>query len=124
MKILIKLISDNLLTLCHYIISKVTKESRNNIWVLKLINVVKEKLRIPKDSVYINLIKENNYNLYDILKQILKCYPETETINQIIEFFKNFNKIETNEINQFFRENIIRVAVKLLFNIIRTKTPQ
>ena len=61
----------NFLIVCEYILSKVTQESRNNIWVQKLSILLNKKLKNVKKE-YISTIKQNNEQIKKICKLILK----------------------------------------------------
>ena len=62
----------NLLIVCHYILTKVSIESRTNIWVQKLSILLQKKLKTVKRLEHINGIKKSNEQIKKILKLIFK----------------------------------------------------
>lgn len=62
----------NLLIICHYILSKVSIESRSNIWVQKLSILLQKKLKTLKKGDTLMILKKNNDQIHKILNLILK----------------------------------------------------
>lgn len=113
LKSIFVLLHENLLFICEYILSKVSYESLTNVWVHKLKGLVKSKLNNKtKSKDHAAEIRENNRDITDYLRIILKNYPSNEKIDQLISMFKNLNKINKNILNEFFRNKIIRLVNK------------
>ena len=114
---LLKLNYKNLIHICEYILTKISKECITNIWVLKLANRVNESnyndysQQILKDY-NMTLIEKISYNTNIILQNLrflLKNYKSNK--NAILtSLFKKIREKSYEEINIFFRENILRIS--------------
>jgi hypothetical protein len=62
----------NFLIICDYILSKVSLESRSNVWVQKLSMLLIKKLKSLKRGENVSAIKQNNEQIKKILKLIFK----------------------------------------------------
>ena len=113
---LLDLNHNNLIIICEYILTKIFPENKQNIWVLKLQQIIKNtklseknqflqknnpKTSIEKISLNINLIIKS-------LKNILLNFP-TEYSDLLISLLKQIDTKTYEEINDFFREYILRV---------------
>ena len=115
---ILKLNHQNLIIMFEYILSKIKSENNYNIWVSKLKAIVHS----TKNTIYnkeFSAINENSmtppgkisYNT-GIISQSIKvlihnyAFPNVEKINN---FFLKLNKYSYDDINIFFRENILRV---------------
>jgi CTD small phosphatase-like protein 2 len=128
-KILIDFNHKSYLILCEYIFSKVSSSQRDNIWVIKLKNMLNLKLNhrnlnnndfiqylsIRENNNYLMSIKEIGFYSYKIsnyIRVILRNNQNDNLNSDFIKFFKNINSIKIDEINNFFRKKIIRVLNK------------
>ena len=108
---LIKLNYKNLIIICEHILSKISKENKNNIWVQKLKFIINSYKKI--ENVKINsippaeLIKYNTNIISQNLLIILKNY-KTLRNECLLNFLNNIQEISYNQINIFFREYILR----------------
>ena len=112
---LIYLNHNNLMIICEYILTKIAPENKDNIWVLKLQELVNnlkisqiKELQSNYSLTPINKIDNNINKLIKKLKNIL--YNYTTEFSHILKKF--LQKLETKtyeEINEFFRLNILRV---------------
>ena len=113
----------NLIIICEYILSKVSSESLNNLWVLKLRNLV-NSVKNSKNSdlnpngqfglvdmslTEIDKIRYNTNSISSSIRIILKNYPHSTKTNGLINLYKNITKHSYEEINDFFQSNIMRV---------------
>ena len=113
----------NLIIICEYILSKVSSESLNNLWVLKLRNLV-NSVKNSKNSdlnpngqfglvdmslTDIDKIRYNTNSISSSIRIILKNYPHSTKTNGLINLYKNITKHTYEEINDFFQSNIMRV---------------
>ena len=107
----------NLMIIYEHILSKISSESKTNIWVLKLNNLIESFYRIEdNNNYYINgrqfsSVEKIVYNTNVIVQNIrvlLKNY-KTSRIEYLTSIFKKINEKSYEEINTFFRDNILRV---------------
>lgn len=113
LKSILTLQHQNFLILCDYIISKISNESMNNIWVYKLKNLVNTKLRTKvRKGEHSNEIKQNNNCIYDYFRIVLKNYPENEFSDILVVYFKNIARVNISNLNEFFRTKVLRVLNK------------
>ena len=117
-KALFTLNHKNLLIICEYILSKVSNESLGNIWVLKLNDLVNSsKNNLEDDYISFNghslsLIEKIKYNTNSIsndIRIILKNYQSNTKTENLVLLYRTLNDKNYEEINKFFRENIIHV---------------
>ena len=112
---LIDINHDNLIIICEYILTKIIPENKQNIWVLKL----QEIIRISKLSKN-NKNEQKNYsqsplekitNNINLIIKSLKNILLFQTTNRdiLFNFLKTIDNKTYEEINNFFREFIIRV---------------
>jgi Dullard-like phosphatase family protein len=136
-EILINLITLNhkgYLILCEYILTKISASEKNNIWVQKLkIMLAKNLKRIDlnnndyiqfiinkeNDITNVNNLTEMKYYIYQIsnlIKVIIKNNKQDKLNNDFYQLFKNISInnvfIKSNDLNNFFRKNVIRVINK------------
>ena len=112
---LININHNNLMIISQYILTKISPENKNNIWVLKLQELV--------NNLKISQVKElnNNYSLSPIQKinnninilipkinDILLNY-KTEYSPLLKDYLPSIESKTYEEINDFFRLNILRV---------------
>jgi len=115
---LLKLNHQNLIIIFEHILSKISSDSRDNVWVFKLHGIVNSS----KNSIYNNEFSSINeysmspvekitYNTGIIIQNIrvlLKNYKSSK-IDQLTTIFKKLNEKTYEDINVFFREYILRV---------------
>ncbi len=117
---ILKLNRKNLIIIYEHILTKVSSESKNNLWVVKLSHLVNSFNNID-DSDYttiggykMTLVEKVSYNTSVIIQNIrvlLKNYITEHTENLTI-LFKKISEKSYEDINNFFRENILRVDNK------------
>ena len=108
----------NLMIIYEHILSKISSESKTNIWVLKLYNLINSFNRIKDNNNYyllkgrqISLVEKIVYNTNIIVQNIrvlLKNY-KTKRTEYLTSIFKKINEKSYEEINTYFRDNILRV---------------
>ena len=114
---ILELNNRNLIIIYEHILSKISSESKSNPWVYKLLNLVNNFNKID-NSNYISVngkqlssVEKIIYN-YGIIVQnirvLLKNY-KTKRIEYLTSIFKKINEKTYEEINSFFRDNILRV---------------
>ena len=106
---------DNLMIICEYILTKISSENKDNIWVLKLQELVNNfkisQINESQDnysSSPINKINNKINMLRQKIKNILMNYS-TEFSHLLNNFFISLESKTYEEINDFFRLNILRV---------------
>jgi len=112
---LIYLDHDNLMIICEYILTKISSENKDNIWVLKLQELVSnfkmsqiKELQNNYSSSPINKITNKTNLLRQNINNILLTYS-TEFSHLLNNFFMSLESKSYEEINDFFRLNILRV---------------
>jgi len=108
----------NLIKIYELILSKVDEKSKSNIWISKLQNLVDIFNKLTKDQVYkiskkreispIIIIIFNFTIIAQNIKVLLKKY-RTKNFEILANIFKKINDISYEEINAYFRDNILRV---------------
>ena len=105
---------DNLMIICEYILTKIAPENKDNIWVLKLQEIVKnsklpEKKEIKNNSYLtpINKISNNIKKIIQQLRNILSNY-ETDLSYLLKKYLSKIDSKSYEDINDFFRINILR----------------
>ena len=115
---LLKLNHQNLIIIFEHILTKVSSDSRDNIWVFKLhgiVNTSKNSIRNNKFSSVndysMSPVERIMYNTGIIIQNIrvlLKNYNSPK-IKNLTSIFKKLNEKTYEDINVFFRECILRV---------------
>ena len=114
---ILKLNYMNLMIICEHILNKISNESQNNIWVLKLkyiISIFKydcNEYNKIKEYNNMSLVEKVNYNTNVIIQQlkfILQNYI-TKKNQQLNILFNKINDKTYKEINNFFRDNILQI---------------
>jgi len=118
LKSLFTTVHESFLILCDYVLSKVSTESIENLWVKKLKNLICHnfKLGVLKNNHTLE-IKKNNKYVYDYLKLILKNHPNESIFDPLNTFMINLNKLKIETLNDFFRSKIIRIENKRASNL-------
>jgi len=101
----------NLMIICENILNKISSENQVNEWVLKLNEIVQnskdEEDKYYQNSTYSEKINYNTDKLSTKLRNILLNY-KTEYSPLIMSLLKKINQKNYEEINDFFREYILR----------------
>ena len=114
---ILKMNYKNLILICEYILKKISKDSLTNIWVLKLSAIVNEsnyndftsQLLKGYNMTIIEKISYNTNIILQNLRYLLKNFKSKK--NGILTgIFKKIKEKTYEEINTFFRENIMRVS--------------
>ncbi len=114
---ILKLNHKILMIIYEHILSKISSESMYNPWVFKLkqmVNTFKkmdDSNYISNDGRLLNSVEKIMYNLSIIVQNIrvlLKNY-KTHRIEYLTSIFKKIGEKSYEEINSFFRDNILRV---------------
>ena len=102
----------NLMIICENILVKITPENQMNKWVLKLNKIVQNSKKDEKinfgDLTYAEKIDNNNDKINKKLLNILFNY-KTEYSPLILSLMKKITQKNYEEINDFFREYILKV---------------
>ena len=104
----------NLILIFENILERIDPEKTNNIWVNRLYEII----NLSKITNKAYLIKEKEYNNYEKIvmnintiklkiKDIL-CLFETKTNSLLMNLLNKLNTKSVEEINDFYRENILR----------------
>ena len=107
----------NLINIYEHILSKVSSESKSNIWVLKLHNLIDNFNKMNNSQEY-NMVKGRQissvekiiYNttvIVQYIRSLLKNY-KTKRIEYLTSIFKKISDKKYDEINSYFRDNILR----------------
>ena len=117
LKDLLNLNHKNLMLIYEHILSKISTESRDNIWVLKLLNIVNSSKNSDFNDYNImngysmTLVEKINFNTGIIIQNIrvlLKNF-KTPRVEYLTSLFKKINEKSYEDINNFFRQYILRV---------------
>ena len=117
LKELLNLNHKNLMLIYEHILSRISTESRDNIWVLKLLNIVNSSKNSELNDYNtlngysMTLVEKINFNTGIIIQNIrvlLKNY-NTPRVEYLTSLFKKINDKSYEDINNFFRQYIIRV---------------
>ena len=119
---ILKLNRYNLIYIFEHILSKISTDSRDNIWVFKLIDLVNSSKNEIYSNLNINNITISEFNMLNIAEKIsnntnmilqniillLQNY-KTENNIYILSFIKNLHTKTYEDIDYLFRERILRV---------------
>ena len=110
----------NLIIICENILNKIGQENKRNEWVLKLYEMVKnsrkDEEKFRQDITYSEKINYNIEKLSKKLRSILLNY-KTEYSPLIMSLLKKISQKNYEEINDFFREYILRIDNPKKFNL-------
>ena len=117
----------NLILIYQYILSKVPKESMNNIWVKKLSNLIyavksSSRNEMNPDMLFMSAPHVYNVNFTEVdkiefitrsitgnIRILLKNYPPGNTTDILVSLFKTLKHKTYEEINDIFLSKILRV---------------
>ena len=109
---ILKLNRENLILIFRYILTRISNESRDNIWVYKLNDLVNSSLNINRNEyTKMNIVDKISNNTGIIMQNIsflLQAY-KTENSIYIYAFLQNLNTKNYIDIDLLFREKIFRV---------------
>ena len=117
LKDLLNLNHKNLMLIYEHILNKISTESRENIWVLKLLNIVNSSKNSDfndynmMNGYSMTLVEKINFNTGIIIQNIrvlLKNY-KIPRVEYLTSLFKKINEKSYEDINNFFRQYILRV---------------
>ena len=114
---ILQLCHRNLILICEQVLNKICPENQNNIWVLRLSEIVKysknsSEQMFSTENYISSITGKINFNtncLIKKIKNIIYNYKTKENNNILIDFVKNLNQKTYEEINDFFREYIYKV---------------
>ena len=107
---IIKLNYKNLIIIYEHILSKICIESKNNIWVKKLSNIINSYKRIePIQMNHLSKTSALNYNANIIFHNLLLILRNYKTYRNeyFLNFFDDIMNKSYAQINIFFREYIL-----------------
>ena len=123
---LIYWVHQNFLIECDYILTIFYNNNKSNVWVNKLQNIViSKKNRKTLKNEHINILKEGNYNILLIIKNLLKMFSQSEKMN-ISTFTFYLKKIKSTPINtltEYFKKKINQ-SIFQSFNYMKAKNNQ
>ena len=109
---ILKLNRISLILIFKYILTKISNDNRDNIWVFKLNDLVNSNLNLEKieykNLSIVEIITNNNRIIMQKLFFLLKTF-KTENNIYICDFVQNLRKKNQNDIDILFRERIFRV---------------
>ena len=117
LKELLNLSHKNLMLIYEHILSKISNDSIENVWVIKLLNIVNSSKNTDMNDYNtmngysMTLIEKINFNTGIIIQNIrvlLKNY-KTPRVEYLTSLFKKINEKTCDEINSFFRQYILRM---------------
>ena len=120
LKDLLSLNHKNLMLIYEHILSKISTESRDNVWVLKLLNIVNNSKNSDlndynmMNGYSMTLVEKINFNTGIIIQNIrvlLKNF-KTPKVQHLTSLFKKINEKTYEDINIFFLQYILRVDNK------------
>ena len=108
---IIKLNYRNLIIIYEHIFSKISSESKNNIWVKKLFNIINSYKKCESIKLNnISNISQLNNNINIIFQNLILILKNFITLRQdyFLNFMNNIWEKTYSQINIFFREYILR----------------
>ena len=104
---------NNLMIISEYILNKITQENTDNIWVLKLQEIVKNsRVTQSKEINNISPIQKISNNTNKIIKKIKSILLNYQSDSSFLlkNYILNLPNKSYSEINSFFRSQILRIA--------------
>ena len=123
LKDLLNLNHKNLILIYEHILSKISTDNKENIWVIKLLTLVNSSKNNDFDYSFnfneynavneypMSLIEKINFNTGIIIQNVrvlLKNY-KTPKVEYLTILFKKINDKSYEEINNFYQQNILRI---------------
>ena len=108
----LKLNRENLILIFQYILTKISNDSRDNIWVFKLNDLVNSNLNLNiNEYSKLNIVDKISNNTRIILQNLSFLLNSYKTDNNIyiINFLQNLPTKNYEDIDILFREKIFRV---------------
>ena len=105
---------NNLMIICEYILTKIAPENKGNVWALKLQEIVNNskmnQMKEIKNNYSLSPINKIKNNTNKIKQKIINIFLNYQTPPSHIlkNFFINLESKSYEEINDFFRNNILR----------------
>ena len=113
---ILQLCHRNLTLIYEEILNKISSKSINNIWVIKLSEIVQYAKNssdqiFSDENYFTSSISKINFNINSLIKKIKNIIynNDLENKNILLEFVKNLNQKTYEEIDDFFREYIYKV---------------
>lgn len=103
----------NLIVICEYVLSRISEDNLDNIWVFKLRNLVNSHESdlnyMNSNYSYIEKIKLNTNSVSNYIKIILKNYPNNPKKDDLSSLYKNLATVTYQDINDLFQEKFMMV---------------
>jgi Dullard-like phosphatase family protein len=103
---------NNLIIICEYILNKIAIENTDNIWVLKLKEIVKNStITQPKEFMKLSPIQKISNNTNKIIKKIksILLNYQSDSSSLLKNYILYLPQKSYSEINTFFRSQILRI---------------
>ena len=109
---ILKLNRESLILIFKYILTKISADNKDNIWIFKLNDLINSNLNMDrieyKKMSIVEIISNNNRIIMQKIYFLLKTF-KTENNLYICDFFQNLRNKSQNDIDILFRERIFRV---------------
>ena len=109
---ILKLNRESLILIFKYILTKISEDNKDNIWIFKLNDLINSNLNMDrieyKKMSIVEIISNNNRIIMQKIYFLLKTF-KTENNLYICDFFQNLRNKSQNDIDILFRERIFRV---------------
>ena len=106
---------NNLIIICEYILTKIIPENKQNVWVLKLQQIIKNAKKSEnkyfKNNISQSAIEKISFNINVIIKSLKNILLnfQTEYSDIILSLLKTIETKTYEEINDFFKQYILHV---------------
>ena len=103
----------NLIVICEYVLSKISIDNLNNVWVYKLRNLVNSHDSglnyMNSNYSYVEKINLNTNSIINYIRIILRNYPNNPKRADLMNLYKNIETISYQEINDIFQDKFMIV---------------
>ena len=103
----------NLIVICEYVLSKISSDNLNNVWVYKLRNLVNSHDSglnyMNSNYSYVEKINLNTNSIINYIRIILRNYPNNPKRADLMNLYKNIETISYQEINDIFQDKFMIV---------------